>query len=240
MRLTCTGSDIIRCVHTTKQISGLGPVVTPHCHGVAGCVYTRPLSGSSSLTSSIARPIRLELSNRVHMDSTLWLRGFTGEGRTSQVLAVTLAGTPVNPADPDSVLHWIVYCDIGSGRAIAFDMLPGCGPDGMTGCLQVVVCDAPAAQDLSASFTANTAASASLSGQEVLDSLLENPRRRNRYMYDETGSGCRFWCRTVLEDLERAEIVPSGSLEQFDEYLFRKSEVNPARFPMPTRRGRFY
>ncbi|KAH9930112.1 uncharacterized protein B0H18DRAFT_161946 [Fomitopsis serialis] len=137
-------------------------------------------------------------------------------------------------------VHWIVYFDIGSGRVIKFDMLPGGGPDGMTGCLQAVVCDTPATQDLPASFAANIAASASLSGQEILDSLLEKPRTRNRYMYDQTGSGCRFWCRTVLEDLQRAGIVPSGSLEQFDEYISRKSEENPARFPMPTRRGRFY
>ncbi|KAH9838667.1 uncharacterized protein C8Q71DRAFT_752405 [Rhodofomes roseus] len=175
-------------------------------------------------------------------DSTLWLRGFTDEGRTSAVLAITIAGTPVNPADPDSVLHWIIYYDIGPGRAIKFDMLPGGGPDGMTGCLQVVVCDATAAraQELAASFTAETAAPEPVTGQRILDLLLDAPRRRNRYKYDETGSGCRFWCRTVLEDLEEAGIVPAGSLGSFDEYVLRKSEENPARFPMPTRRGRFY
>lgn len=58
-------------------------------------------------------------------DLTLWLRGFTDEGRNATVLAVTIAGTPVNPDDPNSVLHWIVYCDIGSGRAVRLDMLPG-------------------------------------------------------------------------------------------------------------------
>lgn len=170
----------------------------------------------------------------------LWLRGFTAEGRNATVLADTIAGTPVNPDYPSSVLHWIVYCNIGSGRALRLDMLPGGGPDGMTGCLQVVVCDAPRLQDLTASFITSTSLSQNITGQSVVDLLLEAPRTRNRYKYDETESGCRFWCQTVLGDLELAGMLPSGSSAEFNRYVLLKSEENSARFPMPTRRGTFY
>lgn len=60
------------------------------------------------------------------------------------------------------------------------DMPPGGGADGMTGCLQVVVGDAPHPEDLAASFTANTTPSRKLTGQAVVDFLLEVPRTRNR------------------------------------------------------------
>lgn len=110
----------------------------------------------------------------------------------------------------------------------------------MTGCLQVVVCDAPRPQDLAASYTKSITVKQKITGQSVVDLHLEAPRTRNRYKYHDTGSGCRFWCLTVLGDLELAGMVPSESSAEFDRYVLLKSEENPARFPMPTRRGTFY
>lgn len=56
-----------------------------------------------SLPSTLPRACALPLSTRrqgdvaIMTDPTLWLRGFTDEGRNAIVVAITIAGTPVNP-----------------------------------------------------------------------------------------------------------------------------------------------
>ena len=36
------------------------------------------------------------------------------------------------------------------------------------------------------------------------------------YLYDNNGSGCLFWTRTVLCMLEKEGLIEAGSLERFD------------------------
>ncbi|KAG1775230.1 hypothetical protein EV702DRAFT_1119573 [Suillus placidus] len=74
--------------------------------------------------------------------------------------------------------------------------------------------------------------------ESLLDLLESNGR--NRFLYDSTGSGCRFWCYTVLSDLERRRLVPDGAISRFDAYVAEQSQERPARFPLPTREGNFY
>ncbi|KAG2341814.1 hypothetical protein BDR05DRAFT_964849 [Suillus weaverae] len=69
--------------------------------------------------------------------------------------------------------------------------------------------------------------------ESLLDLLESNGR--NRFLYDSTGSGCRFWCYTVLSDLERRRLVPDGAISRFDAYVAEQSQERPARSLLPTR-----
>ncbi len=57
---------------------------------------------------------------------------------------------------------------------------------------------------------------------------------------DDTGSGCRFWCSTVVGDLEKKGILKKGSEVEFEEHVVACNKKNPDRYPVPTRKGTFY
>ncbi|KAH9928365.1 uncharacterized protein B0H18DRAFT_256103 [Fomitopsis serialis] len=168
-------------------------------------------------------------------DPTLYLRNFT-QDRTSPILRFILSGSPVNPSDPNSVLHWRIYCVTDKSRSIKFDMMPGA--DARTGYLSVTSCGYEESRSRTAGFT--VAAAVSVKSQDLLTFLCQPPRCRNRYVYSSDGAGCRFWCCTVLQDLEGAGIVPSNTVKDFDAYIQQMNRQNPAAFPLPAAQGRFY
>lgn len=63
---------------------------------------------------------------------------------------------------------------------------------------------------------------------------------RARYMYNENGRGCRWWCETVLEDMVAVGLFDSSSIRNFRKYIQRGYESNPLLFPMPTTEGCFF
>ncbi|KAG2341830.1 hypothetical protein BDR05DRAFT_429893 [Suillus weaverae] len=158
--------------------------------------------------------------------------------REAVVNRYIISGSPVNGKDKKSVLHWrlFVKCTLPSGdtQNIQLDLVPG--QDGSTGVLTAT----ERRYELSKSSVADVPenATARITVQDLLN-LLEF-YGRNRYVYDSTGSGCRFWCRTVLGDLEGRGLVAIGAVNKFDTYIVSKNKGNSARFPLPTRQGRFY
>ncbi|KAG2035073.1 hypothetical protein BDR03DRAFT_1093441 [Suillus americanus] len=170
-------------------------------------------------------------------DNTKWYR-LSDATQQAVVQRYTMSGSPVNEADPNSVLHWRIclQCtlpDVDS-RIVTLDMMPG--QDSRTGVLAVT--EAP--DELSQTIVADVPedATTDITVKSLLDLLESNGR--NRFLYDSTGSGCRFWCHTVLGDLERRRLVPDGAISRFDAYVAEQSQENPARFPLPTREGTFY
>ncbi|KAF8598738.1 hypothetical protein BDV93DRAFT_526557, partial [Ceratobasidium sp. AG-I] len=71
----------------------------------------------------------------------------------------------------------------------------------------------------------------------VLELILRHGRER--YRYDETISGCRFWCATVLRDMEVEGYVVDGAVEHFQREITKLNRQNPDRFPLPTRKAVF-
>ncbi|KAG8709044.1 hypothetical protein FRC08_018576 [Ceratobasidium sp. 394] len=63
---------------------------------------------------------------------------------------------------------------------------------------------------------------------------------REQYIFGVSGTGCRFWCSVVLQDMEQANIVRAGSLYNFSGAVERLNQTNPVRFPLPTPQGAFY
>lgn len=75
--------------------------------------------------------------------------------------------------------------------------------------------------------------------QDIIQSIFDN--KRDRYRYDDTGSGCRFWVGTVIEDLEREGRLSQDSLQEFKTFVSNLHEAEREnRVPMPPRMGAFY
>ncbi|KAF9240403.1 hypothetical protein BU15DRAFT_73995 [Melanogaster broomeanus] len=139
-----------------------------------------------------------------------------------------LSGSPVT-GDKNSVLHWRIFIScVSQGRSmthVKLDLSPG--GDGSTGVL--IVNEIPYEISATSVAAVSEVATAGITVDGLLDMLKRNGR--NRYRFDDSGSGCRFWCRTVLADLENGGLVASGAVERFDAYIVGKNRGNPGRFP---------
>lgn len=172
--------------------------------------------------------------------ATWWIR-LSNTADQAVVQLYTFLGTPVDETDPNSVLHWTILVKYvspdGDSQVIHLNMSPGGQEDG-TGILMVseVTDEVSEASVLLVSEPA--VGTTIVTVGHFLDSLASHGR--NRYKFDSTGSGCRFWCRTVLSDLEKQGLVPAGAVNRLDAYVEEKNQKNPMRFPMPIRKGTFY
>ncbi|KAG2365545.1 hypothetical protein BDR07DRAFT_1329159 [Suillus spraguei] len=170
-------------------------------------------------------------------DKTKWYR-LSEAAQQAVVQHYTISGSPVNGTDPNSVLHWRIFvqCTLlgDSSRIVMLDMMPG--QDGRTGVL--AVSEAPDESSQRSVADASEDATIDTTVKSLLDLLESNGR--NRFLYDSTGSGCRFWCHIVLGDLEKRRFISDGAISRFDAYVAEKRQENPVRFPLPTREGTFY
>lgn len=81
-------------------------------------------------------------------------------------------------------------------------------------------------------------AAADVTVQQILSAITDNGR--HLYKFDETRSGCRHWCVTVLSDLESHGVFSPGDTQSFEMLIEELSSRNPLRYPLPTRKGTFY
>ncbi|KAG1874896.1 hypothetical protein F4604DRAFT_1512905, partial [Suillus subluteus] len=136
------------------------------------------------------------------------------------------------------VLHWKIFvqCTLpdDNSRIVTLDMMPG--QDSRTGVLAVT--EVPDESSQSSVADVPEDAATDITVKSLLDLLEYNGR--NRFLYDSTGSGCRFWCHTVLGDLEGRRLVRGGAISRFDAYVAEQSQENHTWFPLPTREGTFY
>ncbi|KAK6348254.1 hypothetical protein TWF718_006061 [Orbilia javanica] len=64
-------------------------------------------------------------------------------------------------------------------------------------------------------------------------------KRREYYLYHESGQGCRWWCSVVLEDLHDAGYIRSGDLREAREVLRYLWSSSRRRQEKPMREGTF-
>ena len=76
--------------------------------------------------------------------------------------------------------------------------------------------------------------------QQLIDFVLGR-NRRDRYRLTDGGSGCRFWCKTVINDLEQAGWIGPGSGAQLESYfLSLHQKYGNGCIPYPLYQGTFY
>lgn len=75
--------------------------------------------------------------------------------------------------------------------------------------------------------------------QNVID-LLVRENSRDRYRLTEGGSGCMYWCLTVLGDIERKAWIAMGSGSVAYNWLNTLRPRFGSLMPWPARQGVFY
>jgi hypothetical protein len=74
---------------------------------------------------------------------------------------------------------------------------------------------------------------------DVLSLILNN--KRDLYSLNSDGSGCRFWCLTVIRNLEEAGFVAPGSVTHVEDYLLElHHRIGNYWVPYPIYQGTFY
>lgn len=164
------------------------------------------------------------------------------------LLTVSLAGTPVD-LRPESVLHWKIHLALTDSRTVVFDLIPG-GSDGLTGVLCIDSIESKSDEEVESNskdisgilyedrVVFRVVPKTEVTPKDIINLLVSE--RRDKYHYDDTGSGCRFWCSVVVGDLERKGVMEEGSEKAFDDHIEASNKKNPDRYPLPTRKGAFY
>ncbi|KAF9811159.1 hypothetical protein IEO21_06612 [Rhodonia placenta] len=78
--------------------------------------------------------------------------------------------------------------------------------------------------------------------KEMID-LVITGKRRHQFMFDmSSGSGCAYWCITVIGDLEEAGMLPSGTKREAQEFrdLVAVELNNAQSMPLQMPLGTFY
>lgn len=66
-------------------------------------------------------------------------------------------------------------------------------------------------------------------------------KKRYQYTYDKkTGSGCRYWCNVVVQDLEELGLLPPGSASGMVEWGDGVARSDPEWMPEKAVEGTFY
>ncbi|KLO08827.1 hypothetical protein SCHPADRAFT_908319 [Schizopora paradoxa] len=156
------------------------------------------------------------------------------------VTAVAVCGIPT----AEDILHFHLYFELKDGQwpVMMVDMSPSSvfrdEPGSRTGKMTVLNKSYTGASAEEIVFRKHFPTSRPVTMEEILQLL--KSIGRSRYIFDETGSGCRFWCQMVLADLEKKEIIALGCVDNFENAIQEVSDKEPTRYPMPVRRGQFY
>ncbi|KAG8767386.1 hypothetical protein FRC19_001539 [Serendipita sp. 401] len=153
---------------------------------------------------------------------------------SSPILSFRITGSPVDPQNTNSVLHWHCYCLVSAEAAVMVDMIPG--GDTRTGVLSVKYVNPVSSSGSSADIVLHS--QVVVTTADVISLLTR--LGRTRYKYSDDGSGCRFWCCTILQDLKDNGYVQQDAVETFDAFITERNEMNPLVYPLPTRQGTFY
>ncbi|QRW10854.1 hypothetical protein RhiLY_09853 [Ceratobasidium sp. AG-Ba] len=168
-------------------------------------------------------------------NSTIDNLGLDWFDRDRVVQRVLIFGSPIPGT---SVLHWRILLNIdfsGNQRSVLLDLNKG-GAESRTGILLIKSVNYSTSQSAQTSFPFGVPGGITVG--RFIDLVLG--LKRNRYRFDSTGSGCRYWCWVVLSDFERAGFVASGSSAFFLQAIAGLAQDNPARYPIPAPEGSFY
>jgi hypothetical protein len=167
---------------------------------------------------------RIETGDTVHID-------IPGQWRGSTISSIRLHGTWAGP-----VVHWRLFCQIGRGASVEINNQKLQATDLLTRLYftyrQYITSNRSTVVD-----TLDIGPSQGLTANHIISLLLH--KGRDRYQLSQDGSGCRFWCETVIADLEGASYITSGSTANACVFLDGvANRVGLERMPNP--HGTFY
>ncbi|KAI0370628.1 hypothetical protein BV20DRAFT_288977 [Pilatotrama ljubarskyi] len=164
--------------------------------------------------------------------------------RTVNSILITASGTINTTLNEPNVFHWQLYMLLSPSepavltktQSVVVDMIPANPPVGTVyvASKESTGLDAEPKVELSIA----TAGSPLPTIQQLLDLLIE--KGVDRYMFDETGSGCLHWIITAVEQLEGAGLVEPAASAKLRDFHREQVKQHPERHPMPIRKGTFY
>ncbi|KAH9838040.1 uncharacterized protein C8Q71DRAFT_575010 [Rhodofomes roseus] len=150
------------------------------------------------------------------------------------VTHIVLFGGPEDEASgPSAVLHWRMLLRLEGGGSVTLNMIPQ-GRPSLDGVLFVRSNKSTIPPDSIDACVYETARPI------TVDAILAFIQRNklHRYRYDACGSGCRWWCYCVLDDMASTGIVPKGSGHKYWAHIGILADLDPMRYP-DWRRGEF-
>lgn len=103
--------------------------------------------------------------------------------------------------------HWTAFLQRAGGGSVSLDMTPGYCSDRLRGKIEISSKNSSSTQEAIKTVSFSTIDTPTF--KTITDIITRNGRER--YTFTEDWVGCRFWIFTIISDLERAGIVPSGS-----------------------------
>lgn len=169
----------------------------------------------------------------------------TAENLNKKPDIITLTG--INPAHhfftaagevgDFGVYSWRLFFVTGK-KSVAFDFRTSKNPiDDYIGCFHVLDKNEPKSTSIEPLMLDITPAP-NLRVLDYVNFVLE--QRLDKYKFNAKGSGCRFWCYTVIRLLEEAEYVQKGAISEVNKFFAEKIKQYPKLIPEPMIKGRFY
>lgn len=161
--------------------------------------------------------------------------------KESDIVSISIAGSPTIQDQADSVLHYQLFLSIDDKFSVIIDPIPSATDQDQRQTIFTI--SSPSnTEDKRQGWVAFRSFDTlrQVSPEQVLDYLVD--KGLHRYRFDETFSGCRYWCDKALECLEAEGILAEGSAASFETYIEQlgKNLNQEARYPVPVRKGSFY
>jgi len=161
--------------------------------------------------------------------------------KNTDITSVAIAGSPTIEDQKDSVLHYRLFLAVDDNVSVVIDPTPSALDLDMRQTV-FTISTASTVEGIQQSWTAYKTFKVlrQISAEEVLEQLIGEGL--HRYRFDETFSGCRYWCDIAIESLEASGILEKGSASAFESYIQQLGKIpgQEARYPMPVRKGAFY
>ena len=159
----------------------------------------------------------------------------------SNIVSISIAGSPTIEDQPDSVLHYRLFLSIDDNTSVIIDPIPSATDQDLRQTI-FTISSPPDIDSIQKGWVAfrTFETLCRVTPEQVLGYLVD--KGLHRYRFDETFSGCRYWCDKAVECLEAQGAVAEGSAATFETHIEQlgKSLNQEARYPVPVRKGSFY
>ncbi|KAK0666729.1 hypothetical protein QBC41DRAFT_325207 [Cercophora samala] len=150
------------------------------------------------------------------MDSNWDADKLKAEDLSARVSIVFLVAyeNPSNKGDEEGLPptnHWCLFLKTAgtASASIRVDMTPGYGSDGLRG--KIEISSKPYECTNSSIKTLSFPATLGVTVQKIID--LISSKGRQKYQFTPEWEGCRYWNKTVVQDLQSAGYIKGGAKE---------------------------
>ncbi|KAM3560878.1 hypothetical protein MY1884_002665 [Beauveria asiatica] len=166
---------------------------------------------------------------------------FDSDGEDSAMRGTSRCSESIIHIPPGTPNHWALLLELqgGQGQAVKLEASPAWQPERPAREGTILVTSLAAGWlrgDAIVKRLRFTVLTPDMTVQAVIENICHNAR--HRYLFTDAGEGSRYWVRTVMRDLEEAEVLREGDAEDAEEALsvvWRGGGDDAAYMPEPER-----